>query len=189
MTTNQEIEDEERKVGENPDEGVADEEASPEIPGAELDPIAALEAERDSARVEAAANFERFVRARAELDNVQKRQQRELADRSRYGVEPLARDLLGALDDLERALEHANDSGPFVQGVELVSKNILAALETNGIKRLDCVGKPFDPTIHEAVTMVPANGLEPGTVAAEHRGGYMLQDRLLRAALVAVTQS
>lgn len=159
-----------------------------EADGEELDPLTALEAERDAAVKEAAVNYERFVRARAEIDNIQKRQKRELADRARYAVEPLARDLLGALDDLERALAHTETGDAFVEGVALVSKNLQAALDSNGVKRLECLGQPFDPALHEAVTMVPAEGREAGVVAEEHRAGYLLHDRLLRAALVAVTE-
>jgi molecular chaperone GrpE len=195
MTTKQhEEEARERTSGENPEacgdvevtvEGFASE-AGEENDSA--DGTSSLEAELGEARRQAAENYDRYVRARAELDNVQKRQQRELADRSRYAAEPLARDLLGALDDLERALDHAAGDDPLIDGVRLVHKNLLAALEANGIKRLESIGKPFDPTVHEAVTMVPASGQAPGTVAAEHRAGYLLHDRLLRAALVAVTE-
>ncbi|HEY2773847.1 MAG TPA: nucleotide exchange factor GrpE [Candidatus Binatia bacterium] len=152
--------------------------------------IATAEDQLDAARKEAAENYERFVRAKADLDNIRKRHQRELEDRARYDGESLARDILQAIDDLERALGHAGSAGPAVTGgIELVLKGLLSALKRNGVERIEAQGKPFDPAEHEAVTMVATDEAPPGTVVAVFRAGYRIRDRLLRAAMVSVARA
>jgi molecular chaperone GrpE len=157
-----------------------------------LDP-AAGEGEADeleSARREAAENYERFVRARADIENIVKRHQRELTDRARYDGESLARDILPAIDDLERALQHTGENAASVSsGVELVLKGLLAALQRNGVERIDAAGKPFDPAEHEAVNMVATNDVPAGTVIEVYRQGYKIRDRLLRPAMVSVSRA
>ena len=157
------------------------------------DPVAplSLEDQLEAARREAAENFERFVRAKADIENILKRHQRELSERARYDGEGLARDILAAVDDLERALEHAGDgtASAVSGGVELVLKGLLAALKRNGVEKVEAEGKPFDPAEHEAVTMVGTADLAPNTVVAVFRAGYKMRDRLLRAAMVSVSKA
>lgn len=163
----------------------AGEDAEPSI---ELGPEQQIEA----ARREAAENYERFVRAKADIENLVKRHQRELAERSRYDGESLAREILHAIDNLERALEHAGDgsaASSISGGVELVLKELLAALKRNGVERVEAQGKPFDPAEHEAVTMVESADLPPNTVMAVFRSGYKMRDRLLRPAMVSVSKT
>lgn len=157
-----------------------------------VDPVEplSLEDQLQAARNEAAENFERFVRAKADIENILKRHQRELSDRARYDGESLAREILAAVDDLERALEHAGESATAVAGgVELVLKGLLAALKRNGVEKVEAEGKPFDPAEHEAVTMVETADLPPNTVVAVFRSGYRMRDRLLRAAMVSVSKA
>lgn len=157
-----------------------------------LDP-ASPEEELESARREAAENYERFIRAKADIENILKRHQRELSDRARYDGEGLARDILQSIDDLERALAHAGESdgsGSAVSGgVELVLKGLLAALKNNGVERVEAAGKPFDPAEHEAVAMVETADAPPNTVMEVFRAGYKMRDRLLRAAMVSVSKA
>jgi len=142
------------------------------------------------AKEEARSNFERFLRAKAELDNVQKRHTRQLSERSKYAVEPLAKDLLAVIDDLKRGLSHATDKDSALSdGVGLVLSNLNAALEKHGVTAIESVGQPFDPNIHEAIAMVPSADVEVGRVVEEHRSGYRLHDRLLRPALVVVASA
>ena len=156
----------------------------------EPDIVATPEEELETARREAAENFERFVRAKADIENILKRHQRELTERARYDGEGLARDILQAVDDLERALQHTDDGAAAVSGgVELVLKGLLAALQRNGVERIDAEGKPFDPAEHEAVTMVETSDVPPGTVMQVFRAGYKMRDRLLRAAMVSVSKA
>jgi len=146
-----------------------------------------------AAQREAAENYNRFLRAKADLDNIQKRHQRELADRARFEGEGMIRDLLPVVDDLERALEHTAAStgadSSLADGVGLVLRGMLGALRRHGVERIEAEGKPFDPNEHEAVTMVETDEAAPGTVISVHRPGYRMRDRLLRPALVAVSKA
>jgi molecular chaperone GrpE len=149
-----------------------------------------LAAELAAARQQAAENYEKYIRAVAEMQNVLRRQERERAELGKYAVESLARDLLPTLDDLERALEHSSTApggdGGLVAGVEMVRKGLLAALEKHGVVRISALGQPFDPSRHEAVGMVEAGDATANTVVAEHRAGYMIGERLVRPAIVVV---
>lgn len=149
-----------------------------------------LASELERARAEAAGHYDRLLRAQAELQNVLKRHEKERIDRSRYAAEPLARDLLAVVDDLERALQHAGEeSSALAAGVELVHRSLLAALAKHGVERIETKGKAFDPSEHEAVAVVEAANVEENTVVEEHRAGYRMADRLLRPAMVAVARA
>jgi molecular chaperone GrpE len=149
-----------------------------------------LEAELDRARAEVADHYDRLLRTQAELQNVLKRHEKERLDRSRYAGEALARDLLSVVDDLERALQHAGEeSRALAAGVELVHKSLLGVLSRHGVERIEAKGKPFDPSEHEAVAVVPTVDVDDNTVIEEHRAGYRMGDRLLRPAMVAVARA
>ena len=153
-------------------------------------PTVSAAEELEAARNEAAENYDRFVRKVAELDNVLKRHTRDLSERARYAVEPLARDLLAVVDDLERALGHADDGqGGLAEGVDLVLKGMLSLLDGHGVKRMETVGQRFDPSRHQAVATVETAEVEANSVVEEHRAGYLLHDRLLRPAIVVVSKT
>ncbi len=159
--------------------------------GAE-DRIAALEAELAAAREEARQNHDRWVRERADLENLKRRAAREREEAIRFGTERLIRDLLPVVDNLERALQHAQTSGdgqPVVEGIALVLKAFREVLDRHGVTRVEAVGTPFDPAHHEAVAHVESAEHEPNAVMAEHQPGYRLHDRLLRPALVTVAKA
>jgi molecular chaperone GrpE len=139
---------------------------------------------------EAAQNYDRFVRERADLENYKRRAQRERADTLRFGAEQLVRDLLPIVDNLERAVEHAEASGEgeqIVQGVRLVLKGALDVFARHGVTRIDATGQPFDPAFHEAIAQVENNEVEPNHVVQQFQPGYRLHDRLLRPAQVSVS--
>ena len=140
--------------------------------------IAALEAELRERR-------EDLLRERAEVENFKRRMQRDKAESLRYALEPLVRDLLPVVDNLERALEHA-EAATVVDGVRLVHKGLLEALGRNGVERVDAVGQPFDPGVHEAIAQADAADCAPGAVVAQFQAGYRLHDRLVRPAMVSV---
>jgi molecular chaperone GrpE len=151
---------------------------------------AELREQLQAKREEAAQNYDRYVRTQAELQNVLKRHERDRSDRVKYAAEALGRDLLSVVDDLERALAHGGEAGDgVIEGVRMVRGGLLAALERHGIERLDAVGKPFDPSEHEAVMTIESDEHAPNTVVEEHRPGYRIHDRLLRAAMVAVSKA
>jgi len=147
------------------------------------------QAEFEKQRDEARANHDLYLRARADLENFRRRSQREHAEAMRFACEPLIRELLPVVDNLERALEHAGaEPQAVVEGVRMVLKSLLDVLEKHGVKRIDATGQPFDPTHHHAVGHVESAEHEPNHVIEQHHTGYTLHDRLLRPALVTVSK-
>jgi molecular chaperone GrpE len=132
---------------------------------------------------------DRLLRALAEMDNMRRRLQREREEYLRFANETLLRDLIPALDNLDRALaaaRHATDTARIVEGVELIQRELLRVLEKHGVTRYSAVGQPFDPTRHEATERVIRPETPPGTVVEESAPGYLLNGRVLRPAQVAV---
>ncbi len=128
-----------------------------------------------------------YTRECAELQNFKRRMQREKADSLRFATEPLVRDLVVVVDNLERAINHAEAADTsVVEGVKLVLKTLLDVLERHGAKRIDAVSAQFDPARHEAIARVDSPDHEPNQVVAQHQCGYLLHDRLLRPAMVSV---
>ena len=141
---------------------------------------------------EAKNNYDRYVRQVAETENFKKRSLRERDDAIRFANETLLKDLLPVIDNLERAIAHAaggENGKPLVDGVEMVLKGFLDVLSKFGVSPIAAVGQPFDPSKHEAMAQVASDAHEPNTVVAELHRGYMLRDRLLRAALVSVAKA
>jgi len=148
-----------------------------------------LRQELEAKSEEAKNNYDRFVRQAAELENFKKRAAREKEDAVRFANESLVKDLLPVIDNLERAVAHAQGGGngkPLVEGVEMVLKGLLDVLGKHGVAQISAVGQPFDPGKHEAMAQVETEEHAPNTVIEEHHKGYMLKDRLLRPALVTV---
>ncbi len=137
---------------------------------------------------EARANYDRFLRERADAENFKKRVQREKAEALRFAHEPLIRELLPVIDNLERAIEHGDGNGrSVVEGVRMVLSSIQEILDRYGVKRVDALGQPFDPAQHQALAQVESDAHEPNQVIEQHHSGYRLHDRLLRPALVTVS--
>ena len=132
---------------------------------------------------------DRLLRALADADNARRRAQREREDYVKYANEALVRDLVPVLDNLDRALEAARDAGQagsVVEGVELIQRELLRVLERAGVTRYSALGQRFDPTRHEAIARRVSPSEPPDTVVAETAPGYLLNGRVLRAALVTV---
>lgn len=142
---------------------------------------------------EAQAALDRYLRLAAEFENYKKLVQKDQAEYTKYANERLLKELLPVLDNLQRALEHAQQPGGtngLVQGVELTCKQYVETLSRFGVKPIPSVGLPFDPTVHQAVAMVDAKeGQAPNTIVAEHEKGYYLYGRVLRPAMVTVAAS
>jgi molecular chaperone GrpE len=129
---------------------------------------------------------------RADFENYQKRIQRDMVQERRYAQGPLAQDLLVALDNLDRATaaaQQAKETGPLVQGVAMVQSQLLDVLRRHGINRMEALGKPFDPNLHQAVMQQPHANVPPNTVVQVLEHGFMLHDRVLRPASVVVSKS
>jgi molecular chaperone GrpE len=131
---------------------------------------------------------ERLLRTAAEFENFKKRTKKELDDAGNRGREQLLKELLPAMDNIQRALQHAPAGDPLAVGIQQTEKQFLQALEKFGVTRFASVGKPFDPSIHDAIQQVETSDVPPGSVAQEFATGYMIGPRLLRPAMVAVAK-
>ena len=130
---------------------------------------------------------ERLLRSAAEFENFKKRTMKEKEDVQKFGMEKLLKDFLPVMDNLERALDHADQHDPkqVIEGVRLVQKLFESTLAKHGVTGFSAVGKPFDPAFHEAL-MQQESDEPPGTVVSEMARGYKLNDRLIRPAAVVV---
>ena len=176
----------------NRDDGVTDPATDAAIGGPESNQerIRALEAALEAAREDAKQSQDRWMRERADLENVKRRAAREKADLAKFASEGVLRDLLPVVDNLERAVAHAEaDGDPLVSGVKLVLKSLQEVLERYGVKRVQARGALFDPAEHQAVAHVESAVHEPNAVVDEHQAGYRLHDRLLRPAMVTVAKA
>ena len=133
-------------------------------------------------------NWEKSVRALAELDNVRRRAEREVSNAHRYGVEKLINSLLPVVDSLEQALQMAKDDKAMEEGLELTMKLFLDALQKYDVQQLDPLGTAFDPQEHEAMSIQEVAGAEPNSVIAVFQKGYKLADRVIRPARVIVAK-
>ena len=146
----------------------------------------------EALREELARLHDRLLRTTAEFDNYRKRterERRELADRT---VETLLLDLVGIVDDFDRAIDAEAGGGSveaYRQGVELIHRRVLDLLSRRGVTPIDAVGADFDPNLHQAMTTEPAGDRRDGEVVEQFRRGYMIGERLLRPAMVKVARS
>ena len=131
---------------------------------------------------------ETVLRERADLDNQRKRMQRELEQARLYANEKLLSALLPALDNLERGLAAEGDLAALRGGVELTLRELLRIAEASGLRAVGAVGDAFDPEHHEAMSMAEGSEHAPGHVVSVMQKGYILNDRLLRPALVSVSR-
>jgi molecular chaperone GrpE len=129
----------------------------------------------------------RAYRGAADLDNFRKRALKERDELRKYAIEGVLKDLIPVADNLERALTHAGASGgALADGVAMISKQFLGGLEKHGAKPFDPKGQQFDPQFHEAMSQMPREGVEAGTVIEVYQRGWMLHDRLVRPAMVVI---
>ena len=137
-------------------------------------------------------HYERYLRQVAEVDNFKKRINREKEDAIRYANENLIRDILPVIDNLERAIAHAQGGGngkPLVEGVEMVLKRTAGCYRQTRRGAGSGVGEVFDPGKHEAMAQVESSQYQPNTIINEHHRGYLFRDRLLRPAFVTVSKA
>lgn len=136
-------------------------------------------------------NWEKAVRATAELDNVQRRAEREIANAHRFGMEKMASSLIPVIDSLEQALQSAEkeQSQTMTEGLELTMKLFLDVLTKFDIKQINPEGLPFDPQQHEAMSIQETGDVAPNTVLLVFQKGYVLNDRVIRPARVIVSKS
>lgn len=152
-----------------------------------------LEAKLKAAEQKADAYYDRLLRASAEFDNYKKRTTREMQDVVRYANEKMLKELLTVVDNLERAIESAQQESaqkdPLLEGVRLTLSGIEKIFERHHVKPITALGEPFDPNFHQAMMQEERADEPDNTVVLEMQRGYMLHDRLLRPAMVVVSKA
>jgi molecular chaperone GrpE len=151
--------------------------------------IAALQAE-------SADYKDKWLRAHAEMENIRKRAEREKEDTAKFAISRLARDLVGVGDNFQRAIEAvpvgAAEQDPalksFIDGVTMIERELLNALERHGIRRMQPMNEAFNPHLHQAVLEVPRSDVAAGTIVQVFQPGYMIEERVLRPAMVGVAK-
>ena len=133
---------------------------------------------------------DKYLRLYAEFENYKKKVQKDKEELVKYANEKLIFELLPVLDSLEMAIEHARDekNGGIVQGVDNTLKEFLRTLNKFGLTPIEAMGKPFDPSVHHAMSVVEREDVEENRVAEVFRKGYMLKDKVIRAPLVGVSK-
>ena len=186
--TNDEMEQETAEnEAENTVEQSADSSVADDSEGREVDQLAQLEAEVEKYKDVA-------LRAEAEMQNLRRRAERDVQNAHKFGTERLLQNLLPVLDSLEKAIETSEAAGqaeddPQLEGIKLCSKLFIDVLTKEGIEALDPQGEPFDPNLHEALSMIENPDLEPNSVMTVIQKGYRLNERLVRPAKVMVSKA
>ncbi|MFL6727780.1 MAG: nucleotide exchange factor GrpE [Sphingomicrobium sp.] len=180
MTEDEELHEEAEELRKETADG------APEV--AEHDHVAELEKQLEELKSKA-------LYAAAETQNVRRRLEAEKEQASSYAAAGFARDMLAIKDHLDRALAAVGDdlradktAAQFLAGIEATSRELEAVFQRNGVTRIKSVGEPLDPHKHQAMMEIPTGDAEPGTIVEEMQPGYMMKDRLLRPALVAVAR-
>lgn len=152
----------------------------------------AVSAAENEALLQVVALKEELLRQRAEMDNFRKRMAREQADRLKYHHMELIRELLPAIDSLERALEHGQQegsaSGGMIEGIEMVQRMMQESLGKFGVSRIEAQGQVFNPNCHQAIGMVQTDEVPENHVLDVYQVGYYLHDRVVRPAMVRVAE-
>jgi molecular chaperone GrpE len=182
-------------VEENVDVTGAPEEASAgagDAPEADVDG-GDLQAQVDALTEELAATKDQTIRAQAEVQNVRRRAEQDVEKAHKFGQEKLVNDLLPIIDNLERALDTMDAENEafksVIEGVELTLKSFQDTLVRHNIEAVNPVGEPFDPQLHQAMSMVESPDAEPNTVINVFQKGYTLHGRLVRPAMVVVAKA
>jgi len=156
-------------------------------------------AEQVKAALEAAGDFkDKMLRALAEMENLRKRTEREVADARVYAVTSFARDVLQVADNMHRALDTIGDElretadsrvTALLEGIDLTERELTKVLEKHGVKMFSPLGEKFDPNFHQAMYEVPDPAATPGTVVQVIQAGYLIGERVLRPAMVAIAKA
>jgi molecular chaperone GrpE len=182
------------EVGEPADSaGSADAAGDDDSPARQAAPptIESLQHELAAAQQQAEEHWSELLRARAEVENMRKRAERDVENAHKYGLERFLTELLPVKDSLELGLSAAataQDVETVTEGIELTLKMLTTALDKHGVTMIDPAGEKFDPELHQAVSMVESTEAEPGTVMNVIQRGYTLNERLVRPAMVTVAK-
>ncbi|PHS72627.1 MAG: nucleotide exchange factor GrpE [Cycloclasticus sp.] len=181
----QAIDTEESLVGE-----VVDEVLEGEV---EQETTVDLQAELETANARADENWEKVLLAKADVENIRRRTQKDIEKAHRFSVEKFAKDMLPVVDSIEMGLaaasETSSDVSAIKEGMGLTHKQLLSSLEKSGVKQINPEGEAFNSELHQAISMVPSADYEPNIVMQVFQKGYSLNGRLLRPAMVIVSQA
>lgn len=155
--------------------------------GLDQDPVISLQAEIDDLK-------DRLLRAVAETENTRRRAERDRQEAQKYGGVKLARDMVSVADNLERALDFVDDemrskAGDFIAGMEATLRELESVFGRHQIKKAGAIGEKFDPKLHQAMVEIPTSDMEPGHVVQVMQQGYIMEERLLRPAMVGVSKA
>ncbi len=179
----QSVDAEESLIGEVVDEAVVSE-ATEEIN---------LTVELETAKAAASENWDKLLLAKAEVENIRRRTQKDIEKAHRFSIEKFAKDMLPVVDSLEMGLAATSDSEVDItalkEGMELTYKQLISSLEKSGVVQVNPEGETFSPELHQAISVVPSPDHAPNTVMQVFQKGYTLNGRLLRPAMVIVTPS
>ena len=174
----------------NEAEAVASGDAAAEAVAAAPKPSTSLDRELAEAK-------DRLLRTLADMDNMRKRTEREVADARVYGISTFARDILGVADNMHRAMQALDDelrakaddaTKALLEGVELTERELMNVLEKHGVKRIEPLNQKFDPNRHQAMYEIEDASVPSGSVVQVMQAGYLIGERVLRPALVAVSK-
>ena len=130
-----------------------------------------------------------YAKAYADTENVKRRLQTEADTNKKYRIQSFAKEILPAIDNLERALAASDDSeSQLKKGVEMIYNQLIKSLKDEGVEEIDCLNKKFDPNFEQSIMVEKKEGVEPGVVIEVLQKGYMLKDRVLRAAMVKISE-
>jgi molecular chaperone GrpE len=163
-----------------------------DVPLVEHDEVKSLQEELEQALAKADENWNLFVNTKAEMENIRKRSERDLQNAHKFALERFVNELLPVMDGLEMGVAAAaetQDVAQLLEGSELTLKMLGSALDKFGVKEVNPKGAKFNPEVHEAMATQPAAHAEPNTVLQVIQKGYMLNERLIRPALVIVVQA
>lgn len=155
--------------------------ASLQVEDKTLEVIEPLQAELEETK-------DKYLRLYAEFENYRKKVQKDKEELARYSNEKLILELLPIIDNLEMALKHTDDKESLIKGVENTHREMLRTLQKFGLRPIESVGKPFDPTYHHAMAQVERDDLEINTVVEELRKGYMYNEKVIRPSFVTVSK-
>lgn len=195
---NEEAVEEQKEVGYDSNEAIKEENVTKDSEVKDDDELTQLKKELESLKAE---NEElqtkvnglknAYAKAYADTENIKKRLNNDFEMRNKYRAQDFAKEVLPVLDNCERALAiESTDTTDekYRKAFEMVHKQLVKALEKEGVTEIDCLNKPFDPNYHQAMMSEHIDGVEPNTVTAVLQKGYILKDRLLRAAMVKVSE-
>ncbi|HJU31850.1 MAG TPA: nucleotide exchange factor GrpE [Hyphomicrobiaceae bacterium] len=190
-------------MGDKPQGGPPESDGAPGIPGEPAVTAPAAEPQQRTPhdvivalQAEAAELKDRLLRAHAEVENIRKRAEREKEDIAKYAVTKLARDIVSVGDNFQRAIDAVPAGAAeqdaalksFLEGVTMTERELLNALERHGIKRVQPINETFNPHLHQAVMEVPRSDVPTGTIVQVFQAGFLIEDRVLRPAMVAVAK-